>query len=105
MTIEQTQIELIQQAHRYLGKAMFAAATMERALVNAAADHRLAAARAEGRELGADPWKKAASEGIDKNLKRLGPRLTAVDGLEDRLTAAKADDVGAALIEQAKKAR
>ncbi|MGA5637693.1 hypothetical protein ACPCTN_02930 [Streptomyces cinereoruber] len=79
----------IREAYLWYGNAMFAAATLERSLVNAAAIHRLAAAAREGRELVSDPFVKAAKAGMDDNIKKIKVRLEQHPGLEDRLLQAK----------------
>ncbi|MFF9338351.1 hypothetical protein ACF1CG_01100 [Streptomyces sp. NPDC014773] len=89
MSTEQAEADLISAAYFEFGKAMFAAATMERSLVNAVANHRLAAAKKEGRTLTSDPWEQASKAGIDKNIQKITPRLADYPGLLDRLNAAK----------------
>ncbi|WP_435970269.1 hypothetical protein [Streptomyces sp. Qhu_M48] len=89
METEQVDPGLIREAYLWFGNAMFAAATLERSLVNATAIHRLAVAEKEGRELTSDPFAKAAKAGIDENIKKIKVRLEQHPGLEDRLVEAK----------------
>ncbi|MDP5317392.1 hypothetical protein [Streptomyces poriferorum] len=89
MDFEPAQIDLINQAYHQYGKTMFAAATMERSLVNAVVQHRHAAAQENGQQLAGDLWEKAAGEAMKKMIERLAPHLDKVPGLTDRLNAAR----------------
>ncbi|MFJ1774951.1 hypothetical protein ACIOFQ_32700 [[Kitasatospora] papulosa] len=89
MEFDQAQIDLMNRAYHQFGKTMFAAATMERSLVNAVAQHRRAAASESGQELAGDLWEKASGETVEKMIKRLAPHLEKVPGLKDRLDAAR----------------
>ncbi|MFF6895813.1 hypothetical protein ACFY8Z_34925 [Streptomyces microflavus] len=89
MHFEPAQTDLINQAYHQYGKTMFAAATMERSLVNAVAQHRHAAAEENGHQLAGDLWDKAANEPMKRMIERLAPHLDKVPGLTDRLNAAR----------------
>ncbi|MER7854003.1 hypothetical protein ABTZ98_15840 [Streptomyces bacillaris] len=89
MEFEQAQIDLMNRAYHQFGKTVFAAALMERSLVNAVAHHRHSAAAQRGEELAGDAWKKASRDSIEEMLRRLAPHLEKVPGLKDRLDAAR----------------
>ncbi|WP_327170138.1 hypothetical protein OG471_00725 [Streptomyces sp. NBC_01336] len=89
MEFEQAQIDLMNRAYHQFGKTVFAAALMERSLVNAVAQHRHAAANQLGQELAGDAWEKASRDSIDEMLRRITPHLEKVPGLKERLDTAR----------------
>ncbi|MFJ4741072.1 hypothetical protein [Streptomyces sp. NPDC088775] len=89
MEFEQAQTELMNRAYHQFGKTVFAAALMERSLVNAVAQHRHAAANQRGQELAGDAWDKASRDSIEEMMRRLAPHLEKVPGLRERLDTAR----------------